>query len=229
MQPIIKPSGRQTLKNENLSDDQKIDDTLIVSEISLAYVPKKKFRVNSWGISDEFMNYAINVFTTTVASLIKNGYLLIKEEEIKSFKILGVPFWTNLNYQIQLTKKPAEKYVVGWLEERIFEQFKYSSHNYFDVIINGVLNEIFNQDHNLINPGKVFTLEILRHQRINLYEFNYENNWISDSVTLWYNEDSYNHIKSRILILDDFCSDDIEKNKLREVIGSQFKKFQNLD
>jgi hypothetical protein len=212
-----------------MKGEQKIDDTLIVSETSLAYVPEKKFHVNSWHIFDGFIDYAIDVFTTTVASLMKNGYLRIKEEEIKSFKAFGVSIWRNINYQIQLTKKPSEEFIVGWVEERIFEQLKYSTHNYFDVIVNGVLNEVFDKNHNLTNPGKVFTLEILRHQRINLYEFNYENSWISDSVTLWHNKNSFTHIKPRVLTLVDFSSDEIEIIKLRKIIASQFRKFRNFD
>jgi hypothetical protein len=175
------------------------------------------------------MDYAIDVFTTTVASLIKNGYIQIKKEEIQSFKALGVPIWTNVNYQIQLTKKPTEEFVVGWVEERIFEQLKYCTHNYFDEIVNGVLNDIFGENHNLSNPGKVFTLEILKHQRIDLYEFDYEKSWISDSVSLWYNENSFTHSKPGVLTLGDFNSDEIEIMKLRKIIGSQFMKFRNLD
>jgi hypothetical protein len=211
-----------------LLGDQKIDDTLIVSETSLAFIPKNKFHVTSWYIFDEFMDYATDVFTTTVASLIKNGYIRIREEEVKILKTFGIVISTSVDYLIQLAKNPSEKYLVGWLEERIFEQFKYSNLNKLDEIIYGVLNEMFDKDHNLTNPGKIFTLEVLKHQRLNLFEFNQKENWISNSVTMWYNKNSINHFKPRLFKVGDFNIKEIEIMILRKIIKTQFGKFQNL-
>jgi hypothetical protein len=212
-----------------MKGEQKIDYALIVSETSLAYIPTQKFHANSWYIFDGFMEYAIDVYTASVASLIKNGYLRIQEEEIGSFRALGFTIWKKINYQIQLTKNPAEEFVVGWVEEMIFKRLKYSTHNYLDVIVHDVLNEIFNEDHHLTNPGKVFALEILKHQRINLYEFNDESGFFSNSVIVWHNNDSFTHIKPKVITLLDFSSEEINIIKLRKIIGAQFRKFRNFD
>jgi len=212
-----------------LSDLQKIDDTLIVSETSLAFVPKNKFHVDSWHIFDEFMDYATDAFTAIVANLIKNGYIRINEEEVKTYKIWGIVISTSVSHLAQLAKKPSEKFLVGWLEEKIFEQFKYSNLHKLDAVIYGVLNEMFNGNHKLTNPGKVFTLEILRHQRINLFEFDYKKNWISDSVTFWYNKGSIQHVKPRLFKVSDFSLEEIKTTMLKEIIKTQFNKFQHFD
>ena len=210
-------------------DNQKIDDRLLVSETSLAYIPRDKFQVNSWIIFDEFMVYATDLFAATLANLIKIGYIRILDEEVKSFKPLGITISTNTNYLIQLTKKPSNEFVVGWLEEKIIGQFKYSTHNNLDTLINETLSEIFDNNHNLTNPGKVLVLEIIRNQKIKLYDFNHKKNWISNSVTMWYSKNSDNHLKPRVYKIEDFTLSEIDASVLTKIVSSQLRKFQNLD
>jgi hypothetical protein len=217
------------LKILDLSDKQKIDDTLIVSETSLAYIPRNKFQVNSWYIFDEFMSYAVDVFATTIANLLKNRYLRIMEKEIKEFKPLGIPISRNFDYLMQLSKKPSKEFIVGWLEEKIFQQFKFSNINKLNTIIYEVLNEIFEENHNLTNPGKVFILEIIKNQKINLYEFDHKKSWITNSVTIRYNQNFVNQIKPRLYKIEDFSLNEIELTILKKIISSQLNKFQNLD
>ena len=212
-----------------MPDYKKIDDTLIVSETSLAFVPKNKFHVNSWYIFDEFMDYAIDAFTATVANLIKNGYLRVNEEEVKTYKSWGIVISTSVSHLIQLAKKPSEKFLVGWLEEKIFEQFKYSNLNKLDAVVYGVLSEMFDGNSSFTNPGKVFTLEILRQQRINIFEFTHTKNWISDSVTFWYNKNTIQSVKPKLFKVSDFTLEEIQMTMLRKIIKTQFRKFQRLD
>ena len=216
-------------KNIDLSDKQKIDDTLIVSETSLAHIPRNKFQVNSWHIFDEFMSYAVDVFATTMANLIKNRYLRIMEEEIKEFKPLGITISRNVDYPMQLSKKPSKEFIVGWLEEKIFQQFKFSNINKLNTIIYEVLNDVFEDNHNLTNPGKVFILEIIKNQKINLYEFNHKKSWITSSVTIQYNQNIVNQIKPRLYKIEDFSLIEIDVRILKKIISSQLNKFQNLD
>lgn len=212
-----------------LLDNQKIDDRLLVSETSLAYMPRDKFQVNSWIIFDEFMVYATDVFALTLATLIKEGYIKILEEVVKSFKPLGISISTNTNYLIQLTKKPPNELVVGWLEGKIIEQFKYSTHNNLDTLINSTLSEIFDNNHNLTNPGKVLVLEIIRNQKLNLYDFNHKKNWISNSVKMWYSKNLVNQLKPRIYKIEDFTFSEIDVGDLKKMVSTELRKFQNLD
>jgi hypothetical protein len=212
-----------------LLGNQNIDNTLIVSETSLASIPRYKFHINSWYLGDDFMIYGTDVFTITVANLIKSGYIRITKENVKTYKAFGIAIWTNADYLIQLSKRPHDSYLIGWLEEKILEQFKYSNLNNLDLIIYDVLNEMFEGNHNLTNPGKCFVLEILKHQRINLFKFKHKKSWISNSVALWYNENSINQVKPRVFKVGDFNLAEIEISMLRKIINAQFKKFQNLD
>jgi hypothetical protein len=203
------------------------NDSLIVSESLLAFIPKNKFTSDSWSISDSFMDYAINVFTVTVESLIKNGYLRVEKKEVKPFKIFGIVVWTRVSYPVRLIKNPSEKNLVGWLEEKIFEQFKYANLNNIDEIVYRVLNIIFDKDHQLTNPGKIFTLEILKHQRINLYEFDQVTGW-TNRVTVWRNENASYQFRLGLLNISEYQLEGIEQYQLRDIISSEFKKFQDL-
>lgn len=175
------------------------------------------------------MVYATDVFTATVANLIKNGYIKILEEEIKAFKPLGITIFKTVTYSIQLAKKPSEEFIIGWLEEKIIEQLNYSNHNKLDKVIYETLNGIFNNNHSIANPGKILVLEIIRNQKLNLYEFDHKKNWISNSVTLLYNKNLGNRLKPRIYRIEDFTLSEIEIGVLRKIVNSQVKKFQNLD
>lgn len=204
------------------------NDSLIVSESSLAYIPKNKFNSDSWSILDRFMDYAIDVFTITVESLIKNGYLRIEKKEVKTVKIFGIVVWTRVSYPVRLVRNPSEKNLVGWLEEKIFEQFKYANLNNLDEIVYRVLNIIFDKDHKLTNPGKVFTLQILKHQRrINFYEFDQVTGW-TNSVTVWRNEHASYQVKLGSLNISEYKLEGIERYQLMDIVSSQFRKFQDL-
>lgn len=202
------------------------NDSLIVSESSLAYIPKTKFDSSSWSILDRFMDYATDVFTITAESLIKNGYLQIEKKEVKTFKIFGIVVWTRVSYPVRLVRNPSEKNLVGWLEELIFEQFKYTNLNNLDEIVYRVLNIIFDKDHQLNNPGKIFTLQILKHQRINYYEFD-EVTGLKNSVTVWRNENANYQFKLGLHNISEYKLEGIERIQLRDIINSQFKKFQD--
>jgi hypothetical protein len=202
-------------------------DSLIVSESSLAYIPKNKFNCGSWSILDRFMDYATDVFTVTFESLIKNGYLRIENKEVKTFKIFGIVVWTRVSYSIRLVRSPSEKNLLGWLEGMIFEQFKYTNLNNLDEIVYSVLNIIFDKDHQLTNPGKIFTLQILKHQRINFYKFNQVRGW-TNSVTVWRSENANYQFKLGLLNISEYRLEGIERYQLRRIINAQFNKFQDL-
>lgn len=207
----------------------KIDDRLLVSETSLVYIPRDKFEVDSWRIFDEFMTYATDIFAATLASLINMDCIKVLEKEVKRFGILGITISTNTNYIIQLRKKPSSEFVLGWLEGKIIEQFKHSAHNNLDAVINDTLSEIFDNNHNLANPGKVLVLQILRNQKMNLYDFNHKENLIVNTVTVRYRVYLANPVKPRIYKLDDFSLSEIEISVLRRLVDAKLRKFQNFD
>lgn len=204
------------------------NDSLIVSESSLAYIPGNKFNSGAWSILDKFMDYATDVFTITVESLIKSGYLRIEKKEIKTFKIFSIVVWTRVSYPARVIRDPSEKNMVGWLEEKIFEQFKYTNLNNLDEIVYRVLNIIFDKDHQLTNPGKIFTLQILKHQRLKFYEFDQVTTGWTNNVTVWRNENANYQFKPGLLNISEHTLEGIERHQLRDIISKQFKKFKDL-
>lgn len=208
---------------------QILDDALVVSETSLAFAPKNKFHVNSWQMFDEFIDYSINLFTATVLSLVENGFIKISEKEIKVFKPFGMRLYSQKKYIVQLTKKPCDDSVVGWVEEVLFEQIPSSGNCYFDSLVYEALNVIFNGDTNLTNPGKVLIQEILKNQRIKLYEYNINENRISNAVSFGYTSNTNNNVKPRLFKLSDFNSEIRQTKKIKRLISSQLLKFKHID
>jgi hypothetical protein len=205
------------------------DNALLTSEISLVFAPKNNFTVTSWIIFDDFMHYATEVLTISLINLIKNGYMAIEKEETYSFKFLGKSIFTQINYSIQLIRRPSENSVIGWLEEKIFAQFKNAGNNDLGPIIYETLNEIFDGNHKHINPGKVLTLELLKHQKLNLYQFDHKKNFFSNKVKFWYNSQLSNDTTPKLIKLNDLDFKQFEIKELRRVIKSKLTKFQNLD
>jgi hypothetical protein len=208
-----------------LSKQLLIDYTLIASETSLAYSPTNKFTINSWHIFDDFISYTIDIFTTTIASLLKNGFLKNEEELIITHEFMGIPLWTRTNYFFSLTKKPSEIYLVGWLEDKIFEQFRYNNHYNFRILVYNIFCEIFGEKSTFTNPGKVLLLNILQNQRLHLYDYAINEHWVSDSVHFSYTKKLDNKIKPQLFKLSDFKDDQIHIKKLRKIIRSQLYRF----
>ena len=212
-----------------MADQSKPDSDLIASETSLVFAPRKNFTVNAWILSDDFMHYATELLTVTIINLIKNGYMVIEKEKKNSLKFFGKTIFTQINYSIQLVRRPSKNSVIGWLEEKFFAQFKYSGNNYLGSIIYETLNEIFDGNHNHTNPGKVLTLELLKHQKLNLYQFDHKKNFFSNKVKFWYNSQLSNNTTPKLIRLDDLDFEQFEIKDLKRLIKSELTKFQNLD
>jgi len=212
-----------------LTDRPKPDNDLIASELFLIFAPRNNFTVNSWILFDDFMHYATELLTISIINLIKNGYMVIEKEKKNSLSFFGKTILTQINYSIQLVRKPSENSVIGWLEEKFFTKFKYPSNNYLGPIIYETLNEIFDGNHKHTNPGKVLTLELLKHQKLNLYQFDHKKNFFSNKVKFWYNSQLGNKTTPKLIRLDDLDFKQFEIKGLKRVIKSELTKFQNLD
>lgn len=212
-----------------MTDQPKPGYDLIASEISLGFAPKNNFTVNSWILSDDFMHYAIELLTVTMINLVNNSYMVIEKEETNSFKLFGRSIFTRINYSIRLIRRPSENSIMGWLEEKIFAQFKYPGKNYLGPIIYETLNEIFDGNHNHTNPGKVLILELLKHQKLNLYQFDHKKNFFSNKVEFWHNPQLSNNTTAKLIRPDDLDFKQFEINDVKRIIKSELTKFQNLD
>jgi hypothetical protein len=207
----------------------KIDPSLLSSETSLAYIPKEKFELDSWHFLDDFMNYAIEVFSVTVASLIQHGYLQITNKHLKTSTFLGIPISTKIDYEIQRTPSSVEEYVIGWLEERIFYRFQYAQTNHLSKLIYEILNEICRGEQNNPNPGKIFILEIIKHQRLNLYDYHQKANWFSNRIVIKLNQSAWDQIRLTPITKDDLNLPEMDFVVLQKIISRQLNRFQNLD
>lgn len=209
--------------------NKKVDDSLLVSETSLVLIPKDKFQLDTWSMFDEFMIYAADLFTATFANLMQAGYIRVLGEDSKSVKLFGRLFPQKRRFLVQLAKEPESGYLIGWLEEKIMEQLRFSHHNQLNKVIYDTLRIIFEDNHELANPGKVLVLEIIRHQRLHLYEFHLKKTWISNSVELWYNKSNGGVFKPRIYKMEDFVLREMKLSVLRSIVDSQLKKFISSD
>lgn len=211
-----------------MSEQIKINENLLVSELLLAFIPAKRFQVDSWSLWDKFIVYAAELFTTTLANLIQSEYLRIEQGEIKTVRILGIPVSKRAEYFVTIEKRPESNYIIGWLEEKIIDQFRYANDNQLQENVYSILYQTFGGEYH-INPGKAFIIEIIKHQRVHLYEFGYTRTWLSNSISLWRNKNSSVDSMPRFKRIDSFYTGKIEINKLWRIIYREFKKFHNLD
>jgi len=212
-----------------LADRTQQHNSLLTSEILLLQIPRAKFNADSWQICDEFMNFAVELISSTFVSLISSGYLFILEKERKPFKALNLTIWTNEKYLIKLQEKPREAEFTGWFEDKIFKQFTFSNSCYLDKIVYNVLNDILNKNHNHINPGKVFLLEIVKNQKLNILKFNQTTKWFSNYITIALNNNLETNFKKHQLRTDNLNLMDNEILFIKKTVKKQLNKFQNLD
>ena len=211
-----------------MQGESNIDESLIFSETSLTTLPDTKFKVNSWIINDDFMFYCAGVLAASIFNLAKLGYFKIQPEK-KSIKLLGIALFSQTRYLIQSVKRAPNNVTVGWLEDLIFKCFRLSQFQYLDKMTYEVFHTIFQGDKNLTNPGKVFFVELLKNQRVGLFEFTRKANWLNTSITVW-------QTKKTKQIPSVFLNSTIpawlkrsELKVLRDVIEVQLRKFQQLD
>jgi hypothetical protein len=143
--------------------------------------------MDSWQIGDEFMNFAVEIISSTIVCMISSGYLSILDKEQKPCKVLNLTIWTKEKYLISLQDKPRQLEFTGWLEDKIFRQFYISNSLYLDKIINEVLFEILNKKKNYTNPGKAVLLELIKYQKLNIIESNQTHKWFSRYITVTIN------------------------------------------
>lgn len=211
-----------------MQTEEKNEGTLILSETSLANLPAAKFRLDSWIFNDDFMFYCAGVFAATLSNLAKDGYLKIEPGK-DPVKFLGALLFHRNKYLVTLVKKSPGNSLIGWLEECIFKCLLFTRFQSLDDLAYDVFNEIFKEDKKLINPGKVFFLELLRNQRMGLFEFAEKKSWPTASIKVW-------QTKKTIQLPNSFATANIsnilretEVKKLRRVIAIQLRRFQHLD
>ena len=205
-----------------------IDESFIVSEAALAFIPNNKFNIDSWYIQDDFMIYCTDVFTASIANLVKRKCLDI-EEHPSYVKIFGFKIYTKISYTIRLVKRAPDKILLGWLEEKIFKSFITNSCIFLDEMVQEIFDDILEGNKNLANPGKAFTLALLREQRMHQFEFNYKYNRWSYIVSLWRRTEPMYVIKNWLSVTDFNDLRYFEEKKINRIIKIQLRKFQNLD
>ncbi|ULQ55071.1 hypothetical protein KJS94_10510 [Flavihumibacter rivuli] len=205
------------------------DDSLLTSEILLAHIPRKRFQVDSWQIFDPFMSYAVDNFSMSLAGLIKNGYLIVADKRSNQNNILGYPIARKIDYGIRIQKIPPKGQVVGWLEEKILDQYTPVETYSLKELAYRVFNDILNENHDYSNPGKIFIIELCKNQKLNHFEYHQKKKWLSNCFTVQPNPNTSNQYKRHTGKLDYNDIEEIELPAMRKIIRKQLGKFQILD
>lgn len=95
--------------------------------------------------------------------------------------------------------------------------------------IHDTLDHVFNGKKDYSNPGKVLILNIIEHQKLNLFKYSKINSLFTNYTLIDLNRSTLKEINPQIHKLEDFLLPEIEISLLRKSIKKQLIKFQYLD
>ncbi|GAB2666907.1 hypothetical protein GCM10027036_20620 [Flavihumibacter cheonanensis] len=205
------------------------DTSLINSEISILLIPHTKFNPDSWHLYDPFIKFAVDVLGISIASLVACKSLNLITEATDQFSLFGRSILKSTNHLVELEKWPTQEITMGWLEEVMIDQFKLSPVLNMNIFIHDTLDHVFNGKNDYSNPGKVLILEIIEHQKLNLFKYSKTNSLFTNYTLIDLNRSTLKEINPQIHKLEDFFFPEIEISVLRKKIKKQLIKFQNLD
>lgn len=209
-----------------MSLNKNPDERLLFSELTLAAIPKKKFQLDSWSSIDLFMDYAAELFGFTVKMLIRYGYLDIIEEQKTPVRFLGIRYSTRIDYLIHHNPKSMKGIELGWLEEKILDQFKSPQINQLSEVVYRIFNDLFQKEHGFVNPGKVFILQLLNHQKLNRFLVEEKSTLLSKQITITANDSQTNNSKEAHVYVNE---SDQQFIQIIEIISRKLHLFQDLD
>lgn len=211
-----------------MNTDQLIDKTLTASEFFLLSIPKKRFDYDSWTINDRFMKFSVDLVLITYLNLINREYIKV-EETTTPLKLFGFISFTKRMYKLTLLKKVSEIDNMGWLEGLFFKYMENKHQVVFTDIIYVIFKETFEGQSRMTNPGKRFLLEVLKHQRLNLFHVEHVQKLFSYVVKISQNTNHRLDLQEPLFHLNTIRLEERQLNSLRMQIKSQLEKFQDLD
>ena len=201
-------------------------ESLLFSERTLAAIPKKKFHLDSWSSIDLFMDFATELFALTVRELITHGYLKIVEEHKTPIRLLGIRISNRIDYVIHRLPKSTKGITVGWLEEKILDQLKSPQTKQLKTIAFEVFSAILHDKDSYINPGKVFLVELLKHQKLGRFRIEEKNTLLSKQITIIPNNPLPGNGKEPAIYVNPSNQQFVQ---IIDSISSQLYRFQDLD
>ena len=212
-----------------MPEAQKLEDSLLVSELLLGYLPADQFQVDSWQTFDKFMSYAVELLTISFLNLVKTGYIHIIGAHRKTIKLLGFTIPLHKDYLIRLKSKPSNGVIMGRLEEKLIEHLISSDQVKLSSLLFVTLQDIYESDRNFTNPGKMLVLRTLQHQQLDLYKFSQDKNWFTNRVTVIFNYDRDHPVGYRRHRIEDFASTEVDIKLVMKIARTQLGKFQSAD
>jgi hypothetical protein len=180
-------------------------------------------------LHDPFIKFTIEVIGISIASLVACKSLNIITEATDQLSLFGRSILKSTNHLVKLEKWPSQEITMGWLEEVMIDQFKFSSVLNMNNFIHDTLDHVFNGKNDYSNPGKVLILNIIEHQKLNLFKYSKINSLFTNYTLIDLNRSTLKEINPQIHKLEDFLLPEIEISLLRKSIKKQLIKFQYLD
>jgi hypothetical protein len=208
-----------------MSFNKTPDKALLFSEIALAAIPKKKFHLDSWSSLDQFMDYAAELFGFTLKELLNHGYLQIVETQKAPVKFLGIKISHQIDYLIQRKPKSTEGLTIGWLEEKILDEFKSPQTKQLTSIAFKVFSDILH-DKRYINPGKIFLYELLKHQKLDRYRVEEKKTLLTKQITVTTNDVQQENPKERHIYVSESNKQFVQ---IIDIISKKLHLFHDLD
>ncbi len=209
-----------------MSPDKNTNENLLFSELALAGIPKRKFQLDSWSSLDLFMDYAAELFGFTFKMLIRQGYLEIIEEQKTPLRFLWIRYSSKSDYLIHRKPKSTKGIEIGWLEEKILNAFKSPQTNQLSRIVRAILDDILREKSTFINPGKVFILQLLKHQKLNRFRVEEKNTLLSKQILITPSDSQKESLTEGQIYIH---AADEQFIQIIQIISGKLHLFQDLD
>lgn len=201
---------------------------LLFSELGLIDIPRRKFHLHSWTTGDEFMRFSTHLLSNILLDLIDKKIFEISIE-YRDIKLFKTKLYTQKTASIILKAHSVESIVIGWIENEFLNIINKENPLPADNLFGELLRSIFPNNAKFINPGKVLVYQILKNQKLQLFEFQEKKSFLSPliSVSLTLSNDSF----SNNLIFERKKSNTPAEYKeiIYKVVKKEFSRFQNLD
>jgi hypothetical protein len=156
---------------------------LLFSEISLNNIPDRKFSLHSWIIGDKFMKFSIELVTKTLLNLFQEKQIEL-DFVYEDFKLFNVKILTIKKTFIISKFHTIDSHDLGWLEKKILDVFAISKRLPLNAVVYDLLESIFSKGNKFTNPGKILLCEMLKNQRLHLFNFDQISSWLNISITI---------------------------------------------
>lgn len=173
------------------------------------------------------MKFCIDTIFWTLLSLVKERYIKIEKTKTP-IRWFGKTVLTKTKYELILIRQPTQESLTGWLEEILFSLLTEEKYQVLDRVVEALLQQVFAGDKGMYNPGKIFILRMIEHQKMDLFTASQTDGFFSVYVIVSAKNGSFCKSDKPLIMLNELHTAPDILNDIWDVIRCKLGKFQDL-